>query len=105
MKHLLEYCRDHSGSRLIQKKYESGSDEEKNQIFEKLFPHTLNLAKDVFGNYVIQKILDNNKNEPEKNNRIMSSLEGYIHELTLHMYGCRVIQKAIEVKFFINKGC
>jgi len=102
LNHLIEYCKDHSGSRLIQKKYECGTDEEKTQIFDKIFPHTLNLAKDVFGNYVIQKILDNNTLDQEKNSQIMESLEGHIHELTLHMYGCRVIQKAIEVIIYYN---
>lgn len=58
----------------------------------------MSLAKDVFGNYVIQKIFDNNIDN-DKITRIMKSLEGHIQELTLHMYGCRVIQKAIEVSY------
>jgi len=97
MSNLIEYCKDHSGSRLIQKRYETGTDDEKNQIFDKISSNILSLAKDVFGNYVIQKILDNNTVDQEKNAKIMASLEGNIQELTLHMYGCRVIQKAIEV--------
>jgi pumilio RNA-binding family len=99
MNNLIEYCKDHSGSRLIQKRYESGTDDEKNQIFDKISTNILSLAKDVFGNYVIQKILDNNTVDQEKNSKIMTALEGNIQELTLHMYGCRVIQKAIEVKY------
>ncbi len=97
LNNLIDYCKDHSGSRQIQKKYESGTEEEKNQIFDKISSNILSLAKDVFGNYVIQKILENHIDK-EKNSKIMTSLEGSIQELTLHMYGCRVIQKAIEVK-------
>lgn len=102
MNNLIEYCKDHSGSRMIQKRYETGTEDERNQIFDKIFPQILSLSKDVFGNYVIQKILDNNTQDQEKNNKIMKSLEGSIQELTLHMYGCRVIQKAIEVNHYFK---
>jgi hypothetical protein len=90
---LLEYCRDHSGSRMVQKRFEESNDEEKYVMIEILNPHIYQLAKDVFGNYVIQKILENQ----EGRSVIIHQLEGFIYELSLHMYGCRVIQKAIEL--------
>ncbi len=87
--------KDHSGSRLIQKKYEEGDNDIKNRIFEKFKPEILNLSKDIFGNYAIQKVLESK--DKEKNNYIMEALKGKIYELSLHMYGCRVMQQLISV--------
>ena len=87
--------KDHSGSRLVQRKYEEGNDEVRNKIFEKFKPEILNLSKDIFGNYAIQKVLE--FKDEEKNNFIMESLKGKIYELSLHMYGCRVMQQLITV--------
>ncbi len=49
----------------------------------------------MFGNYVIQKILEYGTKEQKKH--ISTILLGRVKELSLDMYGCRVIQKAIEV--------
>ena len=87
--------KDHSGSRLVQRKYEEGNEETRNRIFEKFKPEILNLSKDIFGNYAIQKVLE--PKDEEKNNFIMESLKGKIYELSLHMYGCRVMQQLITV--------
>ena len=87
--------KDHSGSRLVQRKYEEGNEETRNRIFEKFKPEILNLSKDIFGNYAIQKVLESK--DAEKNNFIMESLKGKIYELSLHMYGCRVMQQLITV--------
>jgi hypothetical protein len=87
--------KDHSGSRLVQRKYEEGNEEIRSKIFEKFKPEILNLSKDIFGNYAIQKVLE--FKDREKNNFIMESLQGKIYELSLHMYGCRVMQQLISV--------
>ena len=91
----VDLSKDHSGSRLVQRKYEEGSDEIRNKIFEKFKPEILNLSKDIFGNYAIQKVLE--FKDKEKNNFIMEALKGKIYELSLHMYGCRVMQQLITV--------
>jgi len=87
--------KDHSGSRLVQKKYEEGDNDIKDRIFEKFKPEILNLSKDIFGNYAIQKVLESK--DKEKNDFIMEALKGKIYELSLHMYGCRVMQQLIIV--------
>jgi len=87
--------KDHSGSRLVQKKYEEEDSDIKNRIFEKFKPEILNLSKDIFGNYAIQKVLESK--DKEKNDFIMEALKGKIYELSLHMYGCRVMQQLITV--------
>lgn len=47
---------DQYGSRFIQQKLETATTEEKNMVFQEIFPESLALMTDVFGNYVIQKV-------------------------------------------------
>ena len=69
--------------------------ETKELIINKIKTEILTLAKDVAGNYTIQKIL-NNKNTYEVN-FIIESLKNKIYELTLNLYGCRVVQELISI--------
>jgi pumilio RNA-binding family len=48
---------DQHGSRFIQQKLETASNEEKTMVFQEVLPHALTLMTDVFGNYVIQKVV------------------------------------------------
>lgn len=48
---------DQYGSRFIQQKLETATTEEKNMVFNEIMPQALSLMTDVFGNYVIQKVL------------------------------------------------
>jgi hypothetical protein len=51
--HVAEFCGDQHGSRFIQQKLETSTDEEKDAIFSELIPSgLLSLMTDVFGNYV-----------------------------------------------------
>jgi pumilio RNA-binding family len=47
---------DQYGSRFIQQKLETASNEEKDMIFPEILPQARTLMSDVFGNYVIQKV-------------------------------------------------
>lgn len=48
---------DQYGSRFIQQKLEIATIEEKSIVYQEIMPHALNLMTDVFGNYVIQKVI------------------------------------------------
>jgi uncharacterized membrane-anchored protein YjiN (DUF445 family) len=51
--------------------------------------------KDVFGNYVIQKMFDyGNSNQRQQ---LFYELKGKVFNLASDQYGCRVVQKALEV--------
>ncbi|CAD6933044.1 unnamed protein product [Tilletia controversa] len=50
---------------------------------------------DVFGNYVIQKVLQ--YGTPEQRKLVLHTMQGQIVNLSLGTYGCRVVQKALEV--------
>lgn len=55
----------------------------------------LALMCDVFGNYVVQKLLE--LGSPKQRGRLAGMLRGSVKHLCTQMYGCRVIQKALEV--------
>lgn len=100
--HVFEFARDQYGSRFIQQQLESPSvsPEDKLALFEEVLPHGLELCSDVFGNYVVQKLLDDNVGSPEQQKRLcIAAVKGSLLELSLHMYGCRVVQKVVEQMF------
>lgn len=80
-------------------------------------PKILDLIKDQFGNYVIQRLLEkgiyiiiifntlifnynlfifNYIGNISQKKEIFDVMRGNVCELSLHTYGCRVIQKALE---------
>ena len=50
---------------------------------------------DVFGNYVIQKFFEHGNQQQKK--VLASQMKGRILELSMQMYGCRVVQKVFPV--------
>ncbi|KAL3850650.1 hypothetical protein ACJIZ3_012532 [Penstemon smallii] len=93
--HVVEFSADQYGSRFIQQKLETATTEEKNIVFQEIFPQALTLMTDVFGNYVIQKFFEHGLAAQRR--ELAEKLFGHVLTLSLQMYGCRVIQKAIEV--------
>eukprot|EP00253_Pinus_taeda_P030777 PITA_30777 len=89
--HVAVFSSDQYGSRFIQQKLETATVEEKNMVFQEIFPQALTLMTDVFGNYVIQKFFEHGTASQRKD--LANQLSGHILALSLQMYGCRVIQK------------
>ncbi|KAF9053707.1 ARM repeat-containing protein [Hymenopellis radicata] len=93
--YVVEFSGDQHGSRFIQQKLETATNEEKQAIFDEIVPaNTLHLMQDVFGNYVIQKLFE--YGSPVHKAILASTMEGHVLQLSLQLYGCRVVQKAIE---------
>lgn len=95
-----DFAKDQHGSRFIQQQLESStvSDADKQALFEEVLPFARMLCTDVFGNYVIQKLLS--EGQPGQQEQLVkAALEGNMLELSKHMYACRVIQKLIEKVF------
>lgn len=90
----VEVCKDQEGSRYIQSAIESWSSEQIAYFFQQILGSSLDLSVNLFGNYVVQKIIPF-LNEDELFKLILQFF-GHIHELSLHVYGCRVIQKLID---------
>ncbi|KAL9275269.1 Pumilio homolog 4-like protein [Drosera capensis] len=93
--HVLDFSTDQCGSRFIQQKLETATDEERIMIFSEIIPHAYSLMTDVFGNYVIQRLFELGTQSQRKD--LVSQLIGHVLPLSLQMYGCRVVQKALEV--------
>lgn len=60
-------------------------------VFKEIEPNALQLMKDVFGNYVIQKFFEHGNQVQKK--ILASQMKGKVPELSTQMYACRVVQK------------
>lgn len=92
--HVVEFCQDQNGSRFIQQRLEIGNDTEQQIVMAEVLPAVKRLRNDVFGNYVVQKLLE--FGTPQMRADLRDSLKGEMLHLSLQMYGCRVVQKALE---------
>jgi pumilio RNA-binding family len=92
--HVIEFCQDQNGSRFIQQRLEMGDVAEQQIVMREVLPTIRRLRNDVFGNYVVQKLLD--FGTPGVKADIRETLKGEMLQLSLQMYGCRVVQKALE---------
>eukprot|EP01156_Anaeramoeba_ignava_P007212 Anaeramoba_ignava/a351044_66.p1 GENE.a351044_66~~a351044_66.p1 ORF type:complete len:722 (+),score=213.54 a351044_66:107-2272(+) len=93
--HIAELSFDQHGSKLIQQKLESATEFEREQVFKEIKSSFMELIKNTFGNYVIQKFLLIAL--PTHITSFLSIMKGKFYEISTHIYGCRVVQKAIEV--------
>jgi hypothetical protein len=93
--HVSEFAVDQHGSRFLQTKLETASDEEVAEVLNEVVAHALVLMTDVFGNYVVQKVVD--RVGPEGRARVAEAMSGNVLQMSLEMYGCRVVQKVLEV--------
>lgn len=91
---VVEFSSDQHGSRFIQEKLVSASDEDLQLIFDEIYPKANALMTDVFGNYVIQKLIENGTDEMRS--KLVESMRNQIHSLSLSTYGCRVVQRALD---------
>mmetsp|Transcript_11132 Transcript_11132/g.24127 ORF Transcript_11132/g.24127 Transcript_11132/m.24127 type:complete len:897 (-) Transcript_11132:327-3017(-) len=92
--HVVEFCLDQNGSRFIQQRLEVADAIEKNAVMDEIIPAIKDLQNDVFGNYVVQKLYEFGTEGMKKD--LKGTLEGNMLLLSLQMYGCRVVQKALE---------
>lgn len=90
----LEFCKDQVGSRFIQEVIPKTNDEVIIKFYNEINDHVYQLMVDVFGNYVIQKLLETVHNE-DISSKIMEHIKGNVETLTKSQYGCRIIQKAL----------
>jgi hypothetical protein len=92
--HVVAFCQDQHGSRFIQQKLEVCPDVDKQLIFDEILPAAHSLMTDVFGNYVLQKLFE--YGTPDQCEALALLLTGQSVQLSMQMYGCRVVQKALE---------
>lgn len=83
--HVVDFCQDQNGSRFVQQRIEIGDAGEKEIVLQEVLPAVRVLRNDVFGNYVVQKLLD--FGTPDMLAELFSTLRGEVLELSLQMYG------------------
>jgi len=92
--HVVAFCQDQHGSRFIQQRLEVCDDSDKQIVFDEIVVAASSLLTDVFGNYVLQKLFE--YGTPEHCEGLARVLENQCVQLSMQMYGCRVVQKALE---------
>ncbi|TFK29954.1 ARM repeat-containing protein, partial [Coprinopsis marcescibilis] len=95
--HIAEFSRDVYGSRLIQETIEAGKHEDLDMISKEIMSSDCLVAicSDDCGNYVVQKVLD--KSSPGRRRECFALLLDHIVPLSTDLFGCRVIQKLIDI--------
>lgn len=94
--HIVEFSGDQHGSRFIQEKLETANSDEKDQVFQELQMNAVQLMKDVFGNYVIQKFFEHGNQVQKK--VLAGAMKGKVVDLSMQMYACRVVQKVSIIR-------
>lgn len=83
--HVVEFCQDQNGSRFIQQRLEVADSAEKHMVMSEVLPSVRILRNDVFGNYVVQKLLEHG--DAEIKALLRDTLIGEMLPLSLQMYG------------------
>ena len=83
--HIVEFCQDQNGSRFIQQRLEVGDGDEKYIVMAEVLPEVVVLRNDVFGNYVVQKLLGFGTEKMKEDLR--DTMVGEMVQLSMQMYG------------------
>ncbi|KAF6765219.1 armadillo-type protein [Ephemerocybe angulata] len=96
--HVAEFSRDQYGSRFLQDAIDSpgASDDDLDMVRREIISAgLLDLSKDMFGNYVVQRIAE--RSDAQYYAGYVDLLIDHVRDLSLHVYGCRVIQKLLDL--------
>ncbi|MEQ2211909.1 Pumilio 1 [Xenoophorus captivus] len=86
--HIMEFSQDQHGSRFIQLKLERASSAERQLVFSEILQAAYQLMVDVFVLFQFGSL--------DQKLALAERIRGHVLSLALQMYGCRVIQKALE---------
>ncbi|XP_043718827.1 uncharacterized protein LOC122666816 [Telopea speciosissima] len=90
-------AKDQHGCRFLQRKFDEGTAEDVEMIFNEIIEHVVELMMNPFGNYLIQKLLDVCTEEQRTDILFMVTQEpGKLVKISLNTHGTRVVQKLIE---------
>ncbi|KAG1519289.1 hypothetical protein G6F52_008765 [Rhizopus delemar] len=88
-------CKDQNGCRYLQKKLEETNLEQREIIFNQVYPHFVELMTDPFGNYLCQKMLEHCTDTQRM--MLVEQVSNSILEISLNMHGTRAVQRMIEL--------
>ena len=82
---IVDYCKDQNCSRFIQQRLECGNESEQRIVADEVLPEIRQLRDNVFGNYVVQKLLE--FGTPQIRIEIRDTMRGEMLDLSLQEYG------------------
>ncbi|KAG1147618.1 hypothetical protein G6F37_010308 [Rhizopus arrhizus] len=88
-------CKDQNGCRYLQKKLEETDLQQREVIFNQVYPHFVELMTDPFGNYLCQKLLEHCTDA--QRTTLVEQVSSSILEVSLNMHGTRAVQRMIEL--------
>ncbi|PUZ67141.1 hypothetical protein GQ55_3G409200 [Panicum hallii var. hallii] len=90
-------AKDQNGCRFLQRIFTEGSQEDAQKVFDGVIEHIDELMVDPFGNYLVQKLLEQ-CNDDQKMHILyeITEMPGQLIEVACNMHGTRVVQKVIE---------
>eukprot|EP01025_Chloroclados_australasicus_P018325 TRINITY_DN1953_c1_g1_i2.p1 TRINITY_DN1953_c1_g1~~TRINITY_DN1953_c1_g1_i2.p1 ORF type:complete len:653 (+),score=90.45 TRINITY_DN1953_c1_g1_i2:241-2199(+) len=94
--HVMEVAHDQYGCRFLQKMMDQEGKPALDKFFPEIVEHTVDLMKDPFGNYLIQKVLELCSEEQCTEILRMATKSGDLVEAALNTHGTRAVQKLLE---------
>ena len=82
---------DQPSSLALQQKLQYGTQEVKNLVMQAIAPHTIQLARNRFGNFLIQRCMEHGSELQITS--LATCLKGNIRTLSQDRFACHVIQK------------
>lgn len=90
-------AKDQHGCRFLQRKFDEGTEEDIQTIFNEIIDHVVELMMNPFGNYLMQKLLDVCTEEQRLQILLVVTGEpGKLVKISLNTHGTRAVQKLIE---------
>ncbi|XP_047176130.1 uncharacterized protein LOC124843428 [Vigna umbellata] len=90
-------AKDQHGCRFLQRVFDEGTPEDVQMIFSEIIDHVVELMMNPFGNYLMQKLLDQCDEEQRMQIILAVTQEtGQLVRISLNTHGTRVVQKLIE---------
>lgn len=100
--HVCAFARDRDGSKFIQSQLADASDYHKFIVYSELRPILYEIMVHRYGNFIVQIFIEIGNDEQRQ--EILQVIQTYFMPLSQHMYGCRVVQKAIKCMPFDSES-
>ncbi|RRT44508.1 hypothetical protein B296_00054043, partial [Ensete ventricosum] len=94
-KHCVDIATHRHGCCVLQKCIASSTGEDKAKLVSEISANGYELARDPFGNYVVQYIVD--MNNPLASTKLVSQFEGKYVQLSIQKFSSNVVEKCLRV--------
>jgi len=85
-----EIANNHKGSRIVQSLLKYGTEEQINSVFAECAPKLAILAKSLYGNFLIRKLIEKTKKEDYP--QLLQNIKGQVTSLARHPVGSQILE-------------